>query len=61
MEDTNLGKSLDNGKEELEKHLPDWFLLLRRLVAEQLNKQDNHKTLLEAAGTQELEEGAAHG
>ncbi len=34
-------------KVELEKHLPEWFFLLRKLVAEHLNKQQ----LPEDAGT----------
>lgn len=42
MENQNeLDEPLDqrqSAKVELEKHLPEWFLLLRRLVVEYLNK-----------------------
>ncbi len=64
MEDTNLGKSLDNGKadkEELEKHLPEWFILLRKLVAEYLKKQGSHKTVPELINKEERAEESAHG
>ena len=33
---TELDKRLDAKNAELEKHLPEWFILIRKLVAEHL-------------------------
>jgi len=37
--ETQVDKPLDS-KVELEKHLPEWFVLLRKLVAEHLNTKE---------------------
>jgi hypothetical protein len=36
MKNTEVGKRLDAENAELEKHLPEWFILIRKLVAEHL-------------------------
>jgi len=47
MENYELDKPLDS-KVELEKHLPEWFILLRKLVAEHLNVKEEIKLNSEA-------------
>ncbi len=43
MENYELDKPLDS-KVELERHLPEWFVLLRKLVAEHLEDRSEDKT-----------------